>query len=52
MARYSKALAALSAVVVRLGAAMEDGSLTAGELRDVALLAVTAVFVWLVPNAS
>lgn len=50
MSRYSKFLVAFAGVVAIIASAQADGVFTSQETESIVLAAVSAVFVFLVPN--
>ena len=50
MSLYRKALIAAAGVVGLIASAMADGIFTGQETESIALAAVSAIFVYLVPN--
>ncbi|HSE44968.1 MAG TPA: hypothetical protein VLA89_06535 [Gemmatimonadales bacterium] len=50
MSRYSKFLVALAGTVGIISSAMADGVFTSAETESIVLAAVSALFVFLVPN--
>lgn len=52
MSKYSKFLVAVGGVLAILASALTDGVVTSAETESVVLAAVSAAFVFLVPNKT
>jgi hypothetical protein len=52
MSKYAKFFAAFAGVIAILGDAAVDGVFTSGEWEAVGLAAVSAFFVWKLPNKT
>lgn len=52
MSRYRKALVALSAALAMVASALADGVFTSSETEQILLAFVSALFVFLTPNAT